>query len=130
MPRVVQHARVRRAGPDGFRAGESMLDLALVLEIPALAIVREHRQLVPFGQVPQQIVGPDFSAGIDREQLSRFRPQHTHVRHLARASAVPADRAGRWRQSHSPDERARPARRKLFVPNAGAEPVLHARGDS
>ena len=109
MPRVVQHARVWRAGPDGFRAGESMLDLALVPEIPALAIVREHRQLVPGGQVPQQIVGPDFSAGIDREQLSRFRPQHTHVRRPAGASAVPADRPVRCRQAYSPDERVRPA---------------------
>ena len=110
MPRVVQHARVWRAGPDGFRAGESMLDLALVLEIPALAIVREHRQLVPFGQVPQQIVGPDFSAGIDREQLSRFRPQHTHVRPCPSkrgASRVdPGDGGSHTRRMSGPGRRA------------------------
>src|SRR5438093_976037 len=63
-------------------------DLGVVGRIGAPTVVREERDVVARGKMAQQVVGANFAAGVDGQELAGFDPQKLHIFHLSKRSAT------------------------------------------
>ena len=83
MSQIVESARGSRkfalAGADGHRAGQLLLQIALVVGVGRSSIVGIKRKLMPRGQGSQDVVRADIATVLDGEELIGFYPENSHA---------------------------------------------------
>ena len=83
MSQIIEAARSSRkfalAGANGYRAGQLLLQIALVVRVGRSSIVGIKRKLMPRGQVSQDVVRADIAAVLHREELIGFYPENSHT---------------------------------------------------
>src|SRR6202140_2089508 len=84
MSQIVEAAPGSRkfalAGADGHRAGQLLLEIALVVWVGRSSIVGIKRKLMPCGQVSQDVVRADIAAVLHGKELIGFYPENSHAR--------------------------------------------------
>jgi hypothetical protein len=79
---IIQHALeavgIHGAGAEDFGFGELLREGGFIDGIVVAWIVGEQRNLMLGREAAQDIVGADFAAGIDREELACLNPQQSH----------------------------------------------------
>jgi hypothetical protein len=79
---IVQHALesvgIHGADAEDFGSGELLRKGGFIDGIVLAWIVGEERNLMLVREASQDIVGADFAAGIDREELACLNPQQSH----------------------------------------------------
>src|SRR6267378_1525593 len=83
MSQIIEAARGSRkfalAGTDGHRAGQLLLQIALVVRVGRSSIVGIKRKLMPRGQISQDVVRADIAAVLHGEELIGFYPENSHT---------------------------------------------------
>ena len=83
MSQIVEAARgackFAFAGANDHRAGQLLLQIALVVGVGRSSIVRVKRQLVPRGQISQYVVRANIAAVLHGKELIGFDPKNSHA---------------------------------------------------